>query len=67
VLSEWMCASSEARLLVLYAGRDACLEGARGAVLKLWKSFRENRMSVHPAHLCECEWPDLRHRCKIGG
>jgi hypothetical protein len=67
VLSEWMCASSEARLLVLHAGGDACFKGARGAVRKLWKSFGRSWVSVHPAHLCKCEWPDLRHRYKIGG
>ena len=63
VLSDWMNASTQSRILILHNSRDGeCLGRARGAVRKLWDQFRDSRMFIQSAYLNECDWPSLRSK-----
>lgn len=62
VLSEWMDASTQSKLLVLHADGDQYLEQARGAVWNLWERFGKARMFTYPSHLIDCAWGVLREQ-----
>lgn len=58
----WLGNNPQSRLIVLAENSDACVEGARGAIWRLWYKLKNDRFLLHPNYLGDCSWHELKQR-----